>query len=102
MKKTAAPRSLAAVKTSNVGVITVDCALRSQARHPHGAFGGAAHGPSMTRPTSLASMAAQFDSAVSSMSNTTAGRSTIGASSLIHVIAGAVASCRSVRYAPLS
>src|SRR5215211_3958404 len=38
----------------------------------------------MTRPKSLARIASQFDNAVSSMVNTTAGRCTRGTSSLIH------------------
>jgi hypothetical protein len=97
MKKTAAPCPRAVLNTSIVGPMTVERAERSQARQPHGPCGSSVHEPSMTRPKSLARMASQVDKAVSSMSNTTAGRSVRGASSSIQATAGAVASCRSVR-----
>src|ERR1700693_3157479 len=56
----------------------------------------------MKRPKSLALITSQFDSAVSSMSNTTAARGVVGAWVPIQLIACAATSARSCWYWPLS
>src|ERR1700758_532389 len=99
MKKAAAPRLFDMLYVSSVGWITVDCAVRSHARQPHAS--GRLHGPLMKRPKSLALMTSQFDSAVSSMSNTTAGRGVSGTSAPIQAMACAATSARSCWYWPL-
>ncbi|AMO63066.1 Uncharacterised protein [Mycolicibacterium phlei] len=70
MKKTSTPCSRAVVNSSSVGGIAAG----------------------------LPSTTAQFDSAVSSTSITTAGRRTCGARSAIQAAAGAAARCSSLRY----
>jgi hypothetical protein len=65
-----------------------DCGIPWQAdpraAQPHGPPESGSHGPAIGRPKSSSLIISQFESAVSSMSSTSAGQLAFGARSLIH------------------